>query len=178
MECKKQPLTTEELSIYIDKYRSSHYKLIIDIKGLSFSTIYLQDRFKNTFTKLTANKFNEYAFDINKTIVNSMDTLRFKLIIANELFLENTINFNKKTSPFIINPNPIKNNSLSFSNFSNFNTAVIKLYNNIGQLLFESNLISLEKSNQVLLPSTIPSGNYIINFKTEKASYFDKVIID
>lgn len=178
VECRKQPITTEEISIFIDKYRSSHYKLNIDIKGLNASTIYLQDKFKNTLTKLNSNKLNDYVFEINKTFVESKDTARFKLIIANELFLENKINFNKKTSPFVINPNPIKNNTLIFSNYSNFNTAVIKLYNNIGQLLFESNTILLEKANQLLLPATIPTGNYIINFKTESASYFDKIIIN
>lgn len=179
IESRQTPTTSDIIPIYIDKYRAKNYQLNLYVSGLNFSTIYLKDKFLNTFTKLQSNHLNTYSFAIDKTNLKSIDSNRFELALMNEAHLNSNVS-SLNNSQFYIAPNPVESNcfTLYFTNINKPNN--IKLYNQLGQIIYTQNKFDQAAAYSpyfIELPKNITEGTYTLGITTSYGFFTEKIII-
>ncbi len=76
---------------------------------------------------------------------------------------------------FQVYPNPCRRKINFITNINSASSAYIKIYNNLGQLLFEKEILNFEEEVDV---STLPKGMYILELESKEFRNTQKLLIE
>ncbi|WP_165586748.1 GEVED domain-containing protein [Neotamlana sedimentorum] len=163
-------INTETTKLPIGVKSNTNTTFNITIESLEFvpenMTLYVKDNVTNTYHNL-----NEA--DFSSTIEKDEINKRFEIVFNNETVLSSEVNYFTESSLNIYYKNQDK--VLIIDNYNNEEIKTIKLYNTLGQVIFDKD-INLYNSN-IKIPLRSATGVYIASVSINNSEITKKIII-
>lgn len=146
----EMPVNGEILQLNLGNYRTTNYKINMQLNGLAAYDITLVDNYLNTQHDLNT---GDYSFSIDSAIAASTASDRFYILFSNVTLSSEDAAFAKAISLY---PNPVDNGRLFVRNTTGTELTAT-FYNMMGQVVIEQNTL-----NQYMDVSHLNTGAYIV----------------
>ena len=161
-------------SLAIEQIQDSIHKIFTNVPvEITFS-----DKNSNSYTKVftlndSINKFDvTLDFDCSQLEVNKGNIMR-SLVEVNNISIPVSVYENQESIQIKVYPNP--SNTKTIIKVPQFhNSAVLKIYNELGELLFQKSFDNKLNNTYILNTTKFKIGSYFIIFIADNRNYFNK----
>jgi len=166
------PENGQAISMFVNNYQHQDYLLWLNTNDLpEGTTAYLKDNYTDELIELESG-VNEYAFEIDPSINESINNFRFELQFDVETFSDN----NFESDQFSFYPNPAQDNLFIKTPFNVGDTAEISIFDLNGRLITKHQDDTNNSSTLKIDVSNLNSGVYFVEVKGNQVSSTLKLI--
>jgi hypothetical protein len=172
IENRNLPQSTDVIPLKITQYRVSNYNLVLEGNNNTSLACYLYDALLQSYTQIPTNGNITYSFGLDATNAASTATDRFQLVFNNP----NLSTAEPTKALFSLYPNPA-NNQFTVALPVYLQEATLRVYNNLGQLIYNE---ALTKAGIHTIPiaANWSPGIYLVKVSQKGISTTQKLLIN
>jgi hypothetical protein len=175
IERRNFPLINEELPLHINQYRNANYTIVANSTLDNGLVAYLHDMHTQSLTMIPANNSINYNFTVSASDTGSANDNRFKIVFQNAILSTSNQDL---MNGFTVYPNPANSSDgFSISIPQKMDTALLEIYNTIGQKTFSKVFNNIENTLNVKTENILSSGIYYISITSNGKTSTQKLII-
>lgn len=175
IERRNFPLVNEELPLHINQYRNANYTIVANSTLDNGLVAYLHDMHTQSLTMIPANNSINYNFTVSTSDTGSANDNRFKIVFQNAILSTSNQDL---MNGFTVYPNPANSSDgFSISIPQKMDTALLEIYNTIGQKTFSKVFNNIENTINVKTENILSSGIYYISITSNGKTSTQKLII-
>ena len=166
-ESRNLPIHNEEIDLFVNQFRSENYIFHLDLDNFDENfNIVLYDQYTENETILNT---EDYHFDVNPNIPESIASNRFQLNFENTTLGVNSESLSKNLKLY---PNPVVD-ELQISGLKNSENTKITVFNLLGQKMAQFNLNQNQKSVDL---NNLNTGVYLVKIKSEDGQITKRIV--
>jgi len=168
IERRPFPEATEELPLFINKYRRESYVMKFNMTDNLTFQFFVKDNYLETLTKITSSD-NTLSFTLDISIPESKASNRFSLVFEPE----SLSTLGESLASLSLYPNPTRG-SFTITGMDLDQDAQVEIYSIIGQQVYSTKLRG--QSNIEIIDFNASSGVYLVKLKTNQGEKTFKLI--